>query len=251
MKLKARVAILLLILATFALSANAQREERYSVTIKKQQEKQSARWTLAAWMAQKERNRMMDLWLAKNSMSSPYEVLLEGRSLNYNVKIEPNDTTNENRYNALIGAYAGMAGVRGGYEKDSEDRSRWEGSLNFRLFGRQMQDTHINIQYGMQALDDALRAEKYQNQFAGVSANLYFTKYFGLTGGYQHIFPAESNLQNTMQGNRGAAGVFIDFGSLRIFGEWRREDLRISDSAATYDHSEKREGFGGGLQLYF
>ena len=60
-------------------------EGTYEVTVnKKQEEKTKARWTLAEWLAQKQRNQMMDLWLAQNSHSSPYEGFIEGQAINYN-----------------------------------------------------------------------------------------------------------------------------------------------------------------------
>ena len=45
--------------------------------LKRQQEKAKTRWNLADWIDQRDRMRMMDLWLALHS-SSPYEFFLGG-----------------------------------------------------------------------------------------------------------------------------------------------------------------------------
>jgi hypothetical protein len=196
---------------------------------------------------------MMDLWLAQNSHSSPFELFLEGRSINYNLQ-GPNDThTNYNQYGGMLGAYAGLAGLRGGYENDQENRKRWSGSLNLRLLGRAIQDTHVNVEYGLQGLeqDDSNNvAQKFQNQFGGVTMDLYFTKFFGVGGGYYRILPGKSDTERELEGEVSKANVFIDFGPIRFFGEWRHEYLRFRDGGQP-DLQQTRDGLGGGLKIFF
>lgn len=250
--MRANLASRALVLFTFmfvALPAQAQLEGTYEVVIKKkQEEKRRSRWTLADWLAQKDRNRMMDLWLAQNSTSSPFEFFLGLESLNYSASLnEGTSETNENTYRGELGAYAGVVGLRGSYEQDSEERKQWSGSFNIRVFGRQIQGTHINLEYGLQGLDTG---DKFQNQFGAVSMNLYLTKHFGLSGKYRRLLSANSDSGHSLQGERSQAGLFIDFGALRIFGEWRKEHLRFKDPGGS-GRGETREGFGGGLLFYF
>jgi hypothetical protein len=243
----------LILLALIPLVSNAQVEGQYDVTVKKHEEKKNARWTLQEWLAQKDRNRMMDLWLAQNSHHSPFEFFLEGRSLNYNLENADGSHLNYNTYNGMFAAYAGLAGLRGGYEGDQETRTKWSGSFNLRILGRALQDTHVNIEYGIQGLtekDSNSDAQKYQNQFGGVEVDFYLTKYFGLDGTYHKILPGNSNLDREMDGESEKAGVFIDFGPYRLFGEWQREYLRFRDGGLP-DLTEIREGFGGGIRIFF
>ena len=46
---------------------------------KKSQAKEGSRWTLQEWMAQKQRNSLMDQWLMMNS-PSPFEFFISGDS---------------------------------------------------------------------------------------------------------------------------------------------------------------------------
>lgn len=221
-----RYALLILILIPGL--ALAELEGRYEVTVKKHQEKKKARWTLEEWLAQKDRNRMMDLWLAQNSHSSPFEFFLEGRSLNYNLENSDRIKGNHNAFSGTLAAYAGLAGLRGGYEVDQEPRKRWCGSVNIRLLGRALQDTHINLEYGLQGLsqlDTNFVEQKYQNQFGKMSMDIYLTKYFGIDGYYRKILPGDSEKKRRLEGESFKGGVFIDFGPYRIFGEWQKENL--------------------------
>jgi hypothetical protein len=249
------VLLVLAVIVGHSGTACAQFEGTYEVAVKKQAEKKSNRWSLTDWYAQKQKNQMMDMWLAKNSHSSNYEFFIDAESVNYGQfnGATPQTVTNRNVYGTTLAAYAGVAGLRAGYEGDTESRSRWNGSLNIRLFGRALQDTHINLEYGLQGLAVAINPqspESFQNQFGAVSLNLYLTTHLGLEGRYAKILPAQSDRQRTMEGETSTAGAFIDFGILRLFGEWRKEFLKF-DGGGAADSTEFREGFGGGLRFYF
>jgi hypothetical protein len=235
-------------------------EGTYQVAIKKQEEKKQSRWSLTDWLAQKQKNRMMDLWLAKNSQSSPFEFFLELESVNYGASLSttPDEVKNRNIYSGELAAYAGLAGLRGGYAQDSEERSHWNASLNLRLFGKALQDTHLNLEYGLRGLtykNGASENETFQNQFAAATLNLYFTKFFGIEGVYRKLLPAASDRNTTLEGESVDAGVFIDFSLLRVYGTWRKESLKFDNptqgSTPGSTTNENREGFGGGLRLYF
>ena len=253
---------LLIAAAAFALApqtALAELEGTYEVAVKKQQQKKNSRWSLAEWMAMKERNRLMDLWLAQNSHSSLYEFFLETQGINYGQyeSSTPSNITNRNAYGGTLAAYAGVAGLRGGYEGDTESRTTWHGSFNIRLLGRALQDTHLNLEYGLRGTTIAppstqptAQPENFQNQFGAVSLNLYLTKAFGVEGAYRKILPAENDRKRTLQGESSQAGIFIDFGLLRVFGSWRKEFHQF-DGGGLPNIGEFREGFGGGLRFYF
>lgn len=243
--------ILIAVLGTPAL---AQNEDTYEVTVtKKQDEKTKGRWTLAEWLAQKQRNQMMDLWLAQNSHSSPYEFFIEGQSINYTeTNGHGSQPENHDSYSGQVAAYASIAGLRGGYEGDGERRTEWFGSFNLRVLGRAIQDTHINLEGGIQGLTEksASPTESVQNTFGRVSTDLYLTKKFGLEGSYTHIFPATSNVGRIIDGEGETGGLFIDFSAFRVYGEWRREFLHFAQPEQSGE-SEFRDGWGGGIRIFF
>jgi hypothetical protein len=222
----------------------------YKVIVEKQEQKKNSRWTLADWLQQKRDMRMQDLWLAKNSYSSPFEFYLGGGLTNYQEQNGNQKGDNHNLENGEFGAYAGRAGLTGRYYGDEEKRAVWEGALGFRIYGRAIQDTHITLEWGFrgQNVEDP-QGEKFQNQFGAVNMDFYLTKYFGLGGRYARILPARSDLKNTLQGEESSAQVFIDFWALRVYGEWRNELTQTkSQGIKTAEH---RSGFGGGLRFFF
>ena len=50
--------------------------------LERAQKRAASRWTLSEWLAQKEKNKLMDMWLAMNS-PSPYEFMLGAANNNY------------------------------------------------------------------------------------------------------------------------------------------------------------------------
>ena len=245
------------IIVVFAFSistiAHAQNSGGGSSAQQKSEEKKSVRWTLEGWLKQKEQMRMSDLWLARNSHSSPFELFVDFRSVG-NKKTDGSENavaTNENLLSSTVAAYAGVAGIRGSYDRDSEKRSVWAGSFNLRLMGRALQDTHINLEYGLRGSDfGGGDAGKFSNQFGGVTTNFYLTKYFGVEGAYYKILSGESDTQRKLKGEESRAGIFIDFAMVRVFGYWRNELLNFNEGGVA-DAREKRTGYGGGLRFYF
>ena len=246
------IIVILVLLVCF--NANAQIEGTYEVAIKKQEEKKQSRWSLGDWLAQKQKNHLMDLWLAANSHSSPYEFFIGGQGTSYSSTLST-ASTQSTRYTGASGdvaAYAGVFGLRGGYGTDSENRTLTYGSLNLRLLGRSLQDTHINLEFGIrgQAINTNTTPENFQCQYGGGSLDLYLTKYFGLEGMYRKILPGTSNQGRTLQGEDETAGVFLDFNILRVFGNWTNQFLQYSGGTQV-NSTESNQGFNSGIRLYF
>ena len=77
--------------------------------------KQSSRWTLEEWLAQKERNKMMDLWLAMYT-PCPYEFYFGGAYLDTVSKTNNVEASERKQFTrAEMGAYATVIGVTGEY----------------------------------------------------------------------------------------------------------------------------------------
>ena len=197
------------------------------------------------------------MWLARNSHSSPFEFYLDVGSFNYDsfLGATPETRSNKNALLGGLGAFAGPVGIQGRYESYSPDETVALGGFNLRIFGRAIQDTHVNLEYGVRGLTltAAGQRESFQNQFAGVNAAFYLTKYFGFDGSYRKIFPATSEAEGAskrdFEGESSEAGAFIDFSFVRVYGVWRREFLLFHQSGDA--SSEFREGIGGGLKFFF
>lgn len=251
------MARLLLFLFAFVISSVsfAQIEGTYEVKVtKKAEEKKSNRWTLADWLAWKEQAKAQDMWLAKNSHSSAFEFYLEAAALNYTHTDSGSTSSlgNYNLYSGELAAYAGVAGLKGAYGGSQENESSWTGSFNLRLFGRAIQDTHINLEYGLRGLTlnpSGKPMENFQNQYGGATLAIYLTKHLGIEGTYRKILPANSDQGRGLEGEISTGEVFIDFNALRIFGRWQREFRQYWQSGST--SGEFREGYGGGLRLFF
>ena len=67
--------------------------------------REQKRWTLAEWLEQKDRSKMMDLWLAFNS-PSPYELMLGVGYLSYTTHID--SPLSDESHNSLNGEFCGL-----------------------------------------------------------------------------------------------------------------------------------------------
>ena len=110
-----------------------------------------------------------------------------------------------------LGAYAKIFGLE--YEHDHlfnpEDHARF----HLRLFGYNVQNTNLTFQAGIRFRPGT---ETPREGYLGLSASIYFQKYFGIYSLYRYYL--------TSHGHRGELGPFIDFGPLRVFGNYVYEE---------------------------
>lgn len=246
---------LTLILLTLLFSISAQAADRSSFAGRfdyrqKAQKKEGSRWTLQEWLQQKERNQMMDLWLAMYA-PSPYEFYLKGSYLSYKAKSDP-VTTEEKSYQSYaggLGAYATIIGLTVDYENNSQESyNDLSGALNLRIMGNAVQGTHLTLRYG-QRTRTGISDSRITNQFAGADLNLYLTKYFGLLGAYDQYLPNDEGSLGTFSGSRTEGGIFIDFSSIRIFGQWFSDKQKNELNGVT--STIERTGIQSGLVFFF
>jgi hypothetical protein len=219
----------------------------------KLEKKESSRWTLQEWLAQKERNRMMDLWLGMYA-PSPYEFYLKGTSNSFTSSTDPLSTPEKSyqTYSGGIGAYATIVGLEGDYENNwHETYNDLTGSFNLRILGNAVQGTHLIAKYGLRTRTGTSAGQgfKIANQFWGGDLNLYLTRYFGLQGLYHSYLPAEEALFGTVTGTRTEAGAFIDFNIIRVFGVWYNDVQKNELSGTTT--TLQRTGTQIGLKIFF
>lgn len=215
---------------------------------KKAESKRNSRWTLQEWMAQKEKNRMMDLWLAMYK-PSPYEFYFQGSADQYAQKT---DTVNTNSYRSYSGAlafYALIVGVEAQYENNTaEGYQDLAGLLNLRLAGNAVQSTHLSINYGMKKRSTVPTVQLYQ-QFAGANLDIYLNKSVGLHGHYRYYMPATESTLGDVTGNRREAGVFFDIEYVRLYGNWYSE--YFDTVTPTLTQSVERTGVQTGIRFFF
>lgn len=243
----------LLLLASESL---AQRGGGNSGVQRKQAKKIESRWSLADWLAQKQRNQLMDQWLSMNTYDNPYEFFIEGDSSEFHhyFNSEPEERTKFRRWHARAGAYASIIGIEGGYEPFFQNRGSWDGSLNLRLLGTAQQNTNITLRAGLKTYSESEEGsdftERFQNVFTGVQTTLYLTQFFGLEGHYHRLMPAPSNRGRSLQGENSRAYIFLDFFALRLFGGWNKEVLIYNDKGSDR-RLENRDGYFGGIRIWF
>lgn len=211
--------------------------------------RQSQRWTLQEWLAQKDRNRMMDMWLSMNS-PSPYELML---GVSYNSYEQEATGASANKYTSYQGtfsAYAQFVGLTAEYENNTqEDYNDLTGIFNLRLAGSSIQGSYLALHYGMRTHTQASPQLALRQQFAQASLQLYVIKQFGFDGLYRSYMPTTDTTLGDVKGTLTEAGAFIDFQNFRIFGSWYKDVQNAQLNGTTTDTT--RTGIRSGLKIFF
>src|SRR5437868_3922253 len=111
--------------------------------------RESKRWTLQEWLEQKDRNRMMDMWLSMNA-PSPYELMLGGSYNSFQSETASNPVLNKyTSYSGVFSAYAQLVGLTAEYENNTQEGlNDLSGLFNLRFFGHTIQGTSLTLHYG-------------------------------------------------------------------------------------------------------
>jgi hypothetical protein len=174
------------------------------------------RWSLAEWLDQRDRMRMMDLWLALHS-PSPYEFYT---GLSFQSGRSAFDTYYSG-WNLHFGAFASIFGLE--VQRDFNVlQSRWISMFLIRILGKRVQATNITIQLGAKQEDRF--SDQLWNLLTGIDATLYINRYFGIEGLYRHYWKASvGSTLGKIGGDRYEANAFIDFKFLRVYGGYFNE----------------------------
>ncbi len=224
---------------------------------KKSTNKEGSRWTLQEWLTQKDRNHLMDLWLGMYA-PSPYEFYISGQMLSYSRSIATTpaaatDSTQSYRSSSgSVGAYATVIGLVGEYENNTEEgQNELLGSLNLRVLGNAVQGTHLIVSYGQRTKNQTSTGTliTLRQNFAGADLDLYLMKYFGLHGNYKSFSANSETTLGDVSGSKSEAGAFIDFGAMRIYGNWysEKQDAVLSSTTTR----TIRTGVQSGLKFFF
>ena len=227
-------------------------EGTYTIIIKKQQKKKLKRWSLAEWLATKNRMRLMDEWLALHSSDTNWEAFFGGGYAQYDSQIGSSaKQTGVNMAGGHLGYYYKIFGVEGSYLNSSdENRSGLNASIHLRLLGTGIQNSNITLSYGFRDRKEPLAGidDEAKNQYAGASIQLYILSFFGLKGDYRHFFKANTSNGIALDGHRTEATAFFEFSFMRLSLSWFDEPLTLSSPASP---TIKRNGYLAGLDFFF
>ena len=220
--------------------------------VQKAQAREGSRWTLQEWMAQKQRNSLMDQWLIMNS-PSPYEFSILGASNSYQFQKDQLARVSHSSKSGAFSAYAQAIGLTGEYENNTDENlTDVTGLLNVRILGSSLQSTSITLSLGQRTRQfvENSQKESVRNIVGQLSIQAYFTKYFGLSGSYRNFFPADNATVGRISGTLIEGGLFLDFSGLRIFGNWS-DELQTDEGTSGTKTEYKRQGLKSGIVIFF
>ncbi|PWU12809.1 MAG: hypothetical protein C5B49_15820 [Bdellovibrio sp.] len=209
-----------------------------------------SRWTLKDWLDQKERNRMMDLWLGMYA-PSPYEFILSVSQMDYQEVID--NPASQIGYKSIKGSaafYALVLGLEVDYENNWDERyNDLLGMLNVRVAGNSNQSTHLNVGFGLRSRNGDPNVQILGQSVAGAELEIYIEHHSGIRGSYRYDLPKTDPVLGTVSGHRAEAGVFFEILNFRFFGNWFTEDFdnMISGNAT----NRTRTGWQYGLKTFF
>ena len=220
---------------------------------KKSEQKTSSRWTLTDWLAQKERNKMMDLWLQMYA-PSPYEFYLSGEYLSYQSQSASGTGGDQTytSYKTSLAAYALIMGLQFDYENNwKQNYNNLDGSLNIRVMGNAIQATHLSLFYGLRTQHRSLAGQfhRLNENFYGAEFDLYLNRLFGLHTMYKSFPPTTDQNFGELSSTRQELGLFIDFDFLRIFGTSFTESQKTNLNST--ETTIQQKGFNTGLKFFF
>lgn len=237
-----------LLLSVLALQATAQEKNKGYSMQKRSEQRAMQRFTLKEWMESKDRRALMDMWLSINT-PSPYEFALTGTFLQY--WLDTNGTkTQKKSAEGSIDAYATLIGITAQYQNNLEENfNDVTGIFNLRVFGNSQQSTLMTFHYGLRTRTDGNNTYRLNQTFGAATLQVYLTKYFGVQGHYRLYQPVSEPFYGDTIADELNAGAFIEYGPVRIFGDWYEE--RQGSKLLNVDSYIKRTGTKVGLKLFF
>lgn len=242
---------LLGLLFVFSGSAQAQwfQKEMFK---ERRTEKEATQWNLADYLSQKKQMSVMDLWLAQNRSKNIIDLALVGGTTKFDIDSKgvsgtSSDSDSGVYYSASL--YAFMVGVQAEVEKIDPDRESTSASANIRLLGAHLQSTNLLVKYGIQKLKDNASNVSFSNPYFSAELTLYAAQFVGLYGGYKSLFSKTNDRNIKLEGHSSHAGLFLESGFIRIFGEMFQEELSFTQTLGKDE--ETRKGHRVGLGLYF
>ena len=203
---------------TISMNSLALGEGVYTVIVKKQEEKNSSRWSLADWLGTKKRISLMDQWLALNSTSSWFEFVFDFGQGKLDENISRLETGNQiefERYGASL--YMKFIGLEFNKYNYSQLIGKNDYRVNLLLLGSSVQSTHLRFFYGRRNFKQ-LDFSSYAQNFYGSSLSLYLASFFGTELTYMNFKNAKSiDGSYSVEGERVEYGAFVELSLFRIY----------------------------------
>jgi len=244
------------LLAVIGTSAYAAPPFQVQFMSEKNRRKESSRWTITDYLAQKNRVHLMDQWLALNRQANFFEMLAGGGPLKYTLRTQTGSSaavsTDQSSVAYRLALYLSILGVQGEYEKTDHDTEALSAAIAVRVFGTSQQTTNLTLKYGMRRTEDKSVTPNlvWNNQFAEASLDLYIISLFGINGEYRHYFPDDSSTGTELRGSKATAGAFLEYGIFRLYGNYFMEKMESETNSGQVTKTD-REGYEAGLRLYF
>jgi hypothetical protein len=237
---------------TFAQSSKGAGTGRAWLLSNSSEAKAAKRFSLMEWLENKDRNRMMDLWLSINT-PTPYEFMIGGSLLQYdNISTTNNvaSTQQVKSYHGEIHAYATLVGITAQYQNNVEEGfNDTVGQFNLRIFGSSTQSSHITLHYGLRTRIATDGSYRLNQLYPAATLQIYLTKLFGIYGNYRLYSPVSESFYGDTSADELNAGIFIEYGILRLYGNYynERQNSKLNNIETTLD----RKGTRVGLQFNF
>jgi hypothetical protein len=233
-------------------SANAFAQSQFGIR-ERAEKREGSRWTLAEWLEQRDRNRLMDVWLSLNS-PSPYEFMIGGSFFSYKLKTDSATVENQNSFYAgELQAYAQFVGLAAEYSNNPVEKlTDTTGMLNLRLLGSSLQNSSLTLSFGQRTRLFLAGSNEvsHRNLFTQLRMQIHFSKFFGVDSFYRRYEPAlNSVLSQSIGGDLAQAGLFIDFKAVRLYGAWQRDQQKSSSSVV--DTTSIRDGIVTGVKIFY
>lgn len=222
-----------------------------AATDKKTEMKKIKSWNLKEWLEQKERNKMMDMWLIMHT-PSPYEFALEYAHIGATQTLDKVDSEVEFSQASFM-AYASLVGLELQTENNSERGYQdTTGIFHFRLFGAADQSTHLTFNFGQKSRQfKHVEGESLRRQiFAEADLTIYFNDYFGVQGLYRGYSPIANDPDwGNVTGSFYETGAFIDYEFLRVFLSYIHEveSSKLNNVQTIFSSA----GYKSGVKIYF
>ncbi len=203
----------------------------------RQQERQQSRWSLEAWKAQRRIMDQQDLWLWQHTNRIPFEfAFIAGQS--------------QTQSQIHIDAFIARVGIFADYDKSTEfmksvpsqsfKNESGQFGLQLRLFGGNLQDTHLLLRGGYD-YDHLVfpNPGNYGGWSFGPELQIYFARWLGIRGSFTQYLERQkitSDAQKIAFGPEKFSGgrydivAFLEVEATRLEGGWISRNIRFKST---------------------
>lgn len=216
---------------------------------------EAKRFTLAEWLENKQKSQLMDAWMGYNTNApDPYEFKLGFNLRDYDYTQSSGGVNLVSKsyksYDGEFSAYARNVGLTLQYQKnDEEDFNDLTGIFNVRILGMGLQNTHFTLHYGLRTRENSSNGSRMNHQFAAATLQLYIFQSFGILGHYRKYFKSSEAVYGETEGSEYQAGAYLEFGRLRLLGNYFEENTTSELNTVTTD--QQRKGMQVGFLIHF